>query len=190
MPTERSTPGPLRILAIDPGAQELGFAVLETCELLYFGVHTFKPAATEKDLATEGEELISRLIEKYRPHLFVSEKTWYPKSRRLPVLHRFVKRMNRYAAKQGMIVVSHVPARVKEAFAGDRTVSRRAIAEILVRDWFPYLKSYLAIDDDSGQKYWQNAFDAIALGLVGALEVLQANPPAKRESTAEYGASD
>lgn len=188
MPTDRSTPSPLRTLAIDPGAQELGYAVLEQCALLYFGVHTFKHAATLADLVKEGEEFIGKLISTYHPTLFVSEQTWYPQSRRRPVLHKFVKRMQRCASKHGLTVVSYVPTKVKEAFTGDHRVSRRAIAEIVVKDWYPYLKPYLEIDDDSGQKYWQNAFDAIALGLVGAQAALKSQPIAekKRASAGEF----
>lgn len=181
-------PSPLRTLAIDPGSQELGYAVLEMCEPLFFGVHTFKHTATVADLVKEGEEFIGKLIKTYQPQLFVSEQTWYSGSRRRPVLHKFVKRMNRYASRRGLTVVSYVPMRVKEAVAGDHRVSRRTIAEILVRDWYPYLKPYLEIDDDSGQKYWQNAFDAIALGLVGAKAVLESQSKAQKKgaSADEY----
>jgi hypothetical protein len=32
---------PLRTLALDPGTREMGYAVLESTDLLYFGVHIF-----------------------------------------------------------------------------------------------------------------------------------------------------
>src|SRR2546427_8961614 len=32
---------PLRTLALDPGTREMGYAVLESTDLFYFGVHTF-----------------------------------------------------------------------------------------------------------------------------------------------------
>ena len=41
---------PLRTLAIDPGTREMGYAVLEEQELLYFGVHTFKPGQSARRL--------------------------------------------------------------------------------------------------------------------------------------------
>lgn len=170
MPTDLKTSGPLRAIAIDPGAQELGYAVLEACELLYFGVHTFKPAARLEDLVAEAEKIIGNLIQTYHPDLFVSEKTQYPGSRRTPLVHLFVKRLTVFATRQKLSVVSYLPIRVKEAFTGNVRVSRRSIAELLVRDWFPFLKPYLVIDQESGQKYWQNAFDAIALGLLAVLE--------------------
>ena len=95
---------PLRTLALDPGTREMGYAVLESTDLLYFGVHTFPHRCSARRLCAEGQRFVEGLIDGYAPQLFVIEKTWYAKSKRSSRLHVFVEAMEGVAARQGLIV--------------------------------------------------------------------------------------
>jgi hypothetical protein len=60
---------------------------------------------------------------------------------------------------------------VKIAIMGDDAASKRAVAETLVRQGYPYLIRYLHIDLCTGECYWENMFDVVALGLTAYEEM-------------------
>ena len=157
---------PLRTLALDPGTRERGYAVLESTDLLYFGVHTFPHRCAARRLCAEGQRFVQRLLAAYAPKLLVMEKTWYAKSKRSTRLHIFVEAMERFAARLGLLVVAYTPRMVKKMICGHGDATKRDVADTLVRH-YSYLAKYLRTDLRTQDKYWQSMFDAVALGLTG-----------------------
>jgi Holliday junction resolvasome RuvABC endonuclease subunit len=166
-----TTPILLQTLAIDPGTREMGYAVLEGTELLHFGVHTFPHGLSPEQLMGEGRRFVTALIDTFAPHLFVIERTRYAHSKRSPRLHGFVEGMQRVAKRRGLMGVAYPPAMVKDTIVGDEAASRRQVAETLVRQGYPYLAKYLATDQRTQERYWEQMFDAVALGLTAYEEV-------------------
>jgi Holliday junction resolvasome RuvABC endonuclease subunit len=158
---------PLRTLALDPGTRERGYAVLESTDLLYFGVHTFPHRCAARRLCAEGQRFVQRLLAAYAPKLLVMEKTWYAKSKRSTRLHIFVEAMERFAARLGLLVVAYTPRMVKKMICGHGDATRRDIAETLIRQRYHFLAIYHQRDLRTRDKYWQSMFDAVALGLTG-----------------------
>ena len=105
---------PLRTLALDPGTREMGYAVLESTDLLYFGVHTFPHHCPARRLCAEGQAFVQGLLDAYGPQLFVIEKTWYAKSTRSTRLHIFVETMESFALQEGLLVRAYTPRMVKK----------------------------------------------------------------------------
>jgi Holliday junction resolvasome RuvABC endonuclease subunit len=170
---------PLRTLALDPGTREMGYAVLESTDLLYFGVHTFPHRCSARRLCTEGQRFVQGLLDAYAPQLFVIEKTWYAKSTRSTRLHVFVDTMEDFAHQQGLVVRAYTPRKVKKMLCGRGDATRRDLAETLIRQRYHFLAKYLQRDVRTRDTYWQSMFDAVALGLTGYEEVLrtQGAPP-------------
>jgi len=166
-----TTPILLRTLAIDPGTREMGYAVLEGTELLHFGVHTFPHRLSAQRLAQEGQRFVTALIETFAPHPFVIEETQYPRSKRSPRLHGFVRGLQHLAKRRRLMVLVYSPTMVKYTMVGDEAAPRRHVAETLVRQGYPYLAKYLATDQRTQEHYWENMFDAITLGLTAYEEV-------------------
>jgi Holliday junction resolvasome RuvABC endonuclease subunit len=162
---------PLRTLALDPGTREMGYAVLESTDLLYFGVHTFPHRCSARRLCDEGQRFAQGLLDAYAPQLLVVEKTWYAKSKRSTRLHVFVEAMEGFAHQQGLLVRAYTPRMVKKMICGHGDATRRDIAETLIRQRYLYLAKYLQRDLRTRDKYWQSMFDAVALGLTGYEEV-------------------
>jgi len=158
---------PLRTLALDPGTREMGYAILESTDLLYFGVHTFPHRCSVHRLCAEGQRFVQGLLDAYAPQLLVMEKTWYAKSTRSTRLHVFVEAMQRYATRKGLLVCAYTPSIVKKMICGRGDATKRDIAETLIRQHYPYLAKYLRRDLRTRDKYWQSMFDAVALGLTG-----------------------
>src|SRR5262245_13976932 len=111
-------PTPLRTLALDPGTREMGYAVLEITDLLYFGVHSFPHRCPAPRFYAEGQQFVQRLIDAYAPKLFVIEKTWYAKSKRSTRLQIFVETMEGFAHQQGLLVRTYTPSMVKKMICG------------------------------------------------------------------------
>ena len=166
--TRRTTA--LRTLAIDPGTREMGFAVLESTDLLYFGVHTFKHRRSVRGLCAEGQQFVRGLLDTFAPQVFVIEQTWYAQSKRSARLRVFVEAMQRCALRQGLIVLAYTPTMVKRMVCGRGDATKREVAETLIRQRYPYLEKYLKTDLRTRERYWQNMFDAVALGLTGCEE--------------------
>jgi Holliday junction resolvasome RuvABC endonuclease subunit len=162
---------PLRILAIDPGTRELGYAVLEGTELLHFDVHTFAHRLSATDLEDAGRQFLRALVETFAPQVFVIERMVSPQSRRSTRLPAFIRAMKRFATRHGLYVRSFTPTMIKIAIVGDDAASKRAVAETLVRQGYPYLTRYLQIDLRTGEHYWEHMFDAVALGLTAYEEI-------------------
>src|SRR5262249_33873919 len=132
-----------RTLAISPGTREMGFAVLESTDLLYFGVHTFKHRQSMRSFLAEGQQFIQGLIDTFTPHVLVMEKTWYAHSTRSARLRSFVEAMQRNALRQEITVLTYTPPIVKKRLCGDGQVTKREVAETLVRKQYSYLVKYL-----------------------------------------------
>src|SRR5436305_12227320 len=56
-----------RILSIDPGTRELGVALFDNGELLYYGVKTIRTRSTIQDIGRGAVSIVSRLISEYEP---------------------------------------------------------------------------------------------------------------------------
>jgi Holliday junction resolvasome RuvABC endonuclease subunit len=157
----------LRTLALDPGTREMGYAVLESTDLLYIGVHTFPHRCSARRLCTEGQAFVQGIINAYAPQLLVMEMTWYAKSKRSTRLRTFVEVMEGFAAHQGLLVRAYTPKRVKKIICGQGDATKRDVAETLIRRHYHFLEKYLQRDLRTNDKYWQSMFDAVALGLTG-----------------------
>jgi hypothetical protein len=59
---------------------------------------------------------------------------------------------------------------VKKMICGRGDATKREVAETLIRQRYPYLEKYLTTDLRTRERYWQNMFDAVALGLTGCEE--------------------
>jgi len=167
MEIAHNNPDPIRTLALDPGTRELGYAVLDRTELVYFGVHSFRDRSSARRVLADGQRFVGKLIAKFRPKLFVIEKTFYVNSKRTSLLHVLAGELTNLARDHGSSVLAYAPTTVKKAITGNGAATKRELAEILVTRRYPHLDRYLRTDTRTREQYWQNAFDAIALALTG-----------------------
>jgi Holliday junction resolvasome RuvABC endonuclease subunit len=164
-------PIPLRILALDPGTRELGYAVLEGAELLHFGVHTVPYGLSAEQLLEQGWRFVATLRDTFAPQVLVIERVTAPHSRRSSRLPVLVAGLVRLAQREGLHVLLFTYDAVKITIVGDAAVPKRQIADTLVQRGYPYLDRYLQIDLRTRERYWENMFDAVALGLTAYEEL-------------------
>lgn len=143
----------------------MGVAFLDNCKLIYHGVKTFKKRISPHETLMEGRKTVLRLINDFEPGILVVEKTFFANNRNAALLNVFMDEILAVGKRKGLKVISYAPNTVKKAICGNGRASKEEVARVIVSK-FPELKVYLAQDRKWKDKYHQNMFDAVALGVV------------------------
>ena len=154
-----------RILAIDPGTRAMGIAFLDDSKLIYHGVKTIKKGKSPQETLKTGKRIILRLIEDFRPNTLVVEKAFFANNRNATLLNVLVDEIKLIAQRKRLKVLSFAPNTVKKQICGYGRASKMDVARVIVSK-FPELKVYLTQDRDWKERYHQNMFDAVALGMM------------------------
>jgi len=154
-----------KILAIDPGTKEMGVAFLEGEKLVYHGVKVIRSEKPSNEKLKEGREIILRLIKDYKPNVLVVERSFFANNRTASLLHTFIKEIIVIGKRKGIKVVSYATSTVRNFICGNGRADKRTLSEVIVSK-YPELKVYLSQDRIWKDRYHQNMFDAIALGLM------------------------
>src|SRR5712692_2154324 len=144
-----------RILAVAPGAQHLGLAVLEGEELIWFGVKAFPGRKTIKLLLERAKQYLEDLFYRHEPQILVVEDPFYAQARLSPLVRALTHAIKRWGRQEGIRVVSHQPTTVKERLCvGKKT--RKSLGEAMVLRYpflYPYTKPLRT------RAYWQQMLD-------------------------------
>lgn len=150
----------VRIIAIDPGYERLGIAVLEKSTskkhiLLYSTcLKTSKKLLFEERLVEIGKEL-EKLIKKYNPKNLAIEKLFLNSNQKTVMNVAEVRGMIIYiASKSNLTVNEYTPPQIKVAVTGYGRASKEMVMSMVPR--LIDIKSMIKSDDE---------FDAIATGL-------------------------
>ena len=157
-----------KILAIDPGTREMGIAFLDKGKLVYHGVKTFKRGRSPHETLREGRKTIIRLIRDFKPQVFVVEKSFFAKNRNASLLNVFVNEMMSIAKRNELKVLSFATCTLKKFICGYGRASKEDVARVIVAK-YPELKVYLTQDRAWKEKFHQNMFDAVALGMMAQI---------------------
>jgi len=153
----------VRILAIDPGYERIGIAVLE-CSfnksnkkevLLYSDCFKTSPQLSfEERLFLIGEE-ITRTINKFKPNVCALEKLFFNTNQKTATMVSHVRGMIIYQAMLNKIsVFEYNPSEIKIAITGYGRSTKYQIANMI--------KKLINIDK---KILYDDEFDAIAIGL-------------------------
>jgi len=153
-----------KILAIDPGTKEMGVAFFDNSELVYHGVSVIKEGSPDEKL-TEGKKIILRLIKDFRPHVLVVERAFFGNNKTAAIMNIFVSEIMCIGKRKDLKVISYAPTTVRKFICGDGRADKKALSKVIVSK-FPKLKVYLTQDRAWKERYHQNMFDAVGLGLM------------------------
>ena len=151
------------ILALDPGLRDLGYAVLNGRRLVTSGVLGLRRTPRAKRLPVARKHLRSWL-RTHRPNVVVVEKTYRHPVPWLDQLHQLSRSTKNLATRQHASFTMYSPQSVRATVAGNGKAKKPEVA-VAVAHRFPSLRVYLTQDRRWKERYWQNMFDAIALGL-------------------------
>ncbi len=153
-----------RILAIDPGTRNTGFAFLDKGQLVHYGVKTIRPTKSPHEKLREGRKIILRLINDFRPQMLIVEKTFFANNRNSALLNVFPDEIKAVGKRKGLIVQSLAANSVRKLICGNGAASKDDVAMAMVSR-YPELKPFLTSDRRWKERYHRNMFDAVALAV-------------------------
>lgn len=152
------------ILAIDPGAKELGVAVLAGSHLEYFAVKTFKHRSPPQALLVNVSRYITKLIDAYQPTNLAIERTFLVQ-RNAALLNVAAAEIKHAARSRGLAVWEYAPIEVRKIICRQEKALKREAVQVIVKR-FPELARFLRQPTQWEALYWAHMFDAVAVGLV------------------------
>ena len=151
-----------KILAIDPGTRNIGFALLDGGELVHYGVRTIRRVKSPHEKLREGRKLILRLINDFGPQTLVVEKTFFANNRNSALLNVFADEIEAIGRRKRLRVRSLAANSVRKLICGNGAASKDDVARAVVSH-YPELRPFLTSDRRWKERYHRNMFDAVAL---------------------------
>jgi len=145
----------MKILAIDPGYERLGIAVITEKEVIFSTCFkTLSKLPFPERLFLIGQEL-ERLIKKYKPEILAIETLYFTTNQKTAIKVAEARGLVLYIAQKfGLGVKEYTPLQVKIAVTGYGKAEKAAVANMLKK----ILKIGPAVKSD-------DEFDAIAIGV-------------------------
>jgi Holliday junction resolvasome RuvABC endonuclease subunit len=170
------------ILGLDPGTRFLGAVVLRGRDLLAYGVHQLRNGERPYDVIGQARRVVFRYVEQYGPAVVAIEKPYRISTERGAVLTTLTKELYERAKELGLVVQEISPEDVRHRITGDARSTKYEVAQRLVRDGFPQLRSLVPAKPrnptlwlSSRDRYWLHMFDALGLAVVA--NKLETVPP-------------
>ncbi len=150
-------------MAVDPGKQYLGLAVLEGEELIWYAVKTFPPRMQLPEIRIQLQRILTAVLERFRPTVLAVEEPFYAPSLQSLDLKRLTELVKTWGRWKRLTVRSYYSPAVKAFFCRDCR-NKHSVAEAMIGR-YPYLVRYLS-PLPWRRRYWFHVFDAVALGLM------------------------
>lgn len=133
-----------RILAIDPGTRETGYAILTSrYDLITWGVKTFRRNPSPRKLLDEAKRTIERLIDLDKPDVLVIEKPFFGGHwKSIPQLSVLADEFKALGKEKNLKVVELSPITVRKVLCGKGRATKRKLARTIIKEYFPALKRY------------------------------------------------
>jgi Holliday junction resolvasome RuvABC endonuclease subunit len=154
-----------RILAIDPGTREMGFADLQGYALIDHGVKVIKRGRSPQETLDRGMAIVAGLIEDFRPEVLIIEQTFVGRNQNTAPLNVFADEIKALAKRSRLEVMTFAAHAVKKAVCGYDWAGKAEVAKAVVNR-YPELKAYLFKDRKWKERLHANMYDAAALGMM------------------------
>lgn len=153
-----------RILAIDPGTRNIGYAVFENRDLKYFGVKTIPRPHASHGVLSEGKKIMARLLADFSPTVVAVERTYFGNNRGSVTLNRLVQTILSTGERRGLDVLCLPVNTIRKRVCGNGWAQKAQVVKMLCRE-FPQLRAYGTSNREWKRDFNQNIFDAVALGV-------------------------
>ena len=150
-------------MAVDPGMQYLGVAILEGEELIWYGIKTFPGRKTLPYMRPQVQQYLTKVLQTYQPQVLVVEEPFYAQSMLSKNLRTLTQDIKTWGRWKKLRVYSYLPTAVKAFFCRDRK-TKQSLAEAMMEQ-YPFLARYLTYLPWK-RRYWFHVFDAVGLGLM------------------------
>lgn len=152
------------VLALDPGTRHMGFAAFDAFELIDYGVRNVKGQSTVESMIDAVDRAVRRMISEKRPCALALEKNNFSQIQQNARLAMAISRIMAVARRSRVKVVELDPRTIRKVVCNDGNATKRELARIVAAS-YPEMRAYLESNRRWRERYYQNAFDAIACGL-------------------------
>jgi crossover junction endodeoxyribonuclease RuvC len=153
-----------RILAIDPGTKEVGVAVLEGADLVFYAVKTVRDRSTAQSILKQVAKIMTDLIVKFEPESVAIEKMFIVQ-KTAALLTVAAEEMKSVARSCRLDVYEYAPKAVRKFVCQNGAATKRDVAQVVAAR-YPELARHLKTRNKWDEKYYANIFDAVAVGLM------------------------
>jgi crossover junction endodeoxyribonuclease RuvC len=154
-----------RILAIDPGTRLMGIAFLDSGKLIYHTVNVFPKSRSPQQTLQRARDAVLRFVNDLDPNVIAVERTFFNQNRNTALLNVLFDEIRAIARRKKLVFFSFAPSAVKKFVTGNGWAAKKQVATIVVSR-FPKLKPYLHQRTALAERFHQNMFDAVALGMM------------------------
>ncbi len=151
------------ILALDPGLRDLGYAVLCGRRLIDSGVQSFR-FVPPRSRHSASLRAIKERIDRHRVTAIVLEATPGDHEQNFAALRRLERSIRRLAARRRLRLAVYPAQAVRKGLLGDGWADKYEVAGAVAAR-YPTLRIFVRQDRRWKERYFQNMFDALALGL-------------------------
>lgn len=157
-----------RILAIDPGTKWMGIAFLDGLNLVYHGVEVIKKGKSPQENLSNARKVILRLIRDFKPNKLVVEEVFLANNRNASLMKVLFKEIKTIAKRKRLRMISFAPSTVKKFICDNGWANKYDVARAVAQQ-YPELKVYLTQDRAWKERFHQNMFDAVAVGIMASM---------------------
>lgn len=150
-------------MAVDPGMQYLGVAILDGEELVWYAVKTFPERKVLTNMRPQVKQYLSTIFERHHPSVLAVEEPFYAQSLSSSNVCKLTEEIKTWGRWKGLQVHSYYPPTVKAFFCRDQR-TKESLAEAMI-ERYPFLARYLTLLPWR-RRYWFHVFDAVGLGLM------------------------
>ena len=147
----------------------MGTAVLQGDKLVYHAVEVIAKGRSPQETLQRAKGAILRLIADLDPQVIAVEKTFFAMNRNAALLNVLFDEIRSIARRKHLQFVSYAPSTIKKFTCGNGRASKKEVATVVVAK-FPELKVFLTQDRAWKERFHQNMFDAVALGMMTVTE--------------------
>ncbi|MCB9503234.1 MAG: crossover junction endodeoxyribonuclease RuvC [Deferribacteres bacterium] len=152
-----------RILAIDPGAREMGIAIMDGDELIYASVKSLRPFRPQNRLKKAVKEILAKLILEYGVTTIVAENGWVSQLKN-QLFDAAFSAIKETAKQKKLPFHTHTPSSIRKIVCSNGKANKKETAR-KIAERYPELTIYLEQDKRWKEQYWLHMFDAVAVGL-------------------------
>jgi len=154
-----------KILAIDPGTRLMGFALIDNGTLIYNGVKVIKTKNSPCETVRHVRRIVFRMINDFRPRVVAAEKACFGTNQRAALMNVVVREIRFIARRKQLKFIDYYPSTLKKFITGNGRATKMEVSRAVVLK-YPDLNVFLTQDRAWKERFHQNMFDAVALGIM------------------------
>jgi len=150
----------------------MGMAFLDDGKLIYHTVKVIAKADSPQQTLQRARDAVVRLMDDLEPNIVAVERTFFSQNRNTALLNVLFDEIRSLARRKRLDFVSYAPSTIKKFTCGNGHAGKKHVAMTVVAT-FPELKVYLTQDRAWKERFHQNMFDAVALGIMVSVKPLK-----------------